>query len=245
MKQLLRTALFIASVLLIIFGAFQYALIIVPELHGDLVEIGVRPTVLGGLVLELYFVGICCFGFALMVSFAAIQSIRGSVPPRLPLAVVALIYIAFGIIGFSRSHNPHYFGSLAVGVLLGAALVIPLNETLKRNQQRDYAKLIVVIGFLLILGWQALILYAAHRFIRLWDALELDSNQQLPWPSQLLFGNEFVRWVIFFINLILLTYFVRQKQIQLLFGMVTFFLMLALTIIMHLSLYMPLYWPTR
>jgi hypothetical protein len=120
-----RTALFIAAALLMMFGALGYSLAVVPDLHGDLVEIGVRPTVLGGTVLALYFSAIAMFGFALIVSAAAIQAIRGIQPARLPLAVIALIYTAFGVLAFSRSHNPHHLGPLAMGVLLAAALAIP------------------------------------------------------------------------------------------------------------------------
>jgi hypothetical protein len=128
MKLSFRTALFIASALLMMFGAFGYSFIVVPDLHGDLVEIGVRPTVLGGTVLYLYFSAIAMFGFALMVTAAAVQEIRGIRPARLPLAVIAVIYTAFGIITFSRSHNPHHLGTLAMGVLLGAALAIPVSR---------------------------------------------------------------------------------------------------------------------
>ena len=125
MKQSLRTALFIASALLMMFGAVENAFVVVPDLHGDLVEIGVRPTVLGGTVLRLYFGALAMFGFAVMVSAAAIQAIRGIAPARLPLAVIAVIDTAFGIMAFSRSHNPHHLGPLVMGVLLGAALAIP------------------------------------------------------------------------------------------------------------------------
>jgi hypothetical protein len=128
MKQSYRTALLIAAALLMMFGAVGDAFVVVPDLHGDLVEIGVRPTVLGGTVLHLYFGVIAMFGFALMVSAAAIQAIRGVPPPRIPLAIVAVIYAAFGIIAFSRSHNPHHLGPLAMGVLLGAALAIPRSK---------------------------------------------------------------------------------------------------------------------
>ena len=120
-----RSALLIASALLMIFGAVGYAFFVVPDLHGDLVEIGVRPTVLGGTVLHLYFAGIAMFGFALMVTAAAIQAVRGIAPARFPLAVIAVIYMAFGVMAFSRSHNPHHLGSLAIGVLLAAALTFP------------------------------------------------------------------------------------------------------------------------
>jgi hypothetical protein len=63
-----------------------------------------------------------------MVSAAAIQTIRGIPPARLPLAVIAIIYTAFGILAFSRSHNPHHLGPLAMGVLLAAALAIPRSK---------------------------------------------------------------------------------------------------------------------
>jgi len=128
MKLSFRTALFIASALLMLFGALGYSFTVVPDLHGDLVEIGVRPTVLGGTVLYLYFSAIAMFGFALMVSAAAIQAIRGVPPARLPLAIIAVIYTAFGIMAFSRSHNPHHLGALAMGVLLGVALAIPRSK---------------------------------------------------------------------------------------------------------------------
>src|SRR5437016_6042696 len=125
MKLSFRTVLFIAAALLMIFGAAGYSFTVVPDLHGDLVEIGVRPTVLGGTVLYLYFSAIAMFGFTLMVSAAAIQAIRGIPPTRLPLAVIAVIYMAFGVVAFSRSHNPHHLGPLAMGLLLAAALAIP------------------------------------------------------------------------------------------------------------------------
>jgi hypothetical protein len=125
MRQTFRAALLIASALLMMFGAVGYAFDVVPDLHGDLVEIGVRPTVLGGTVLHLYFGALAMFGFVLMVSAAAIQAIRGIAPARMPLAIIAMIYTAFGIMAFSRSHNPHHLGPLAMGVLLGAALAIP------------------------------------------------------------------------------------------------------------------------
>ena len=130
MKKSFRVALLCASALLMMFGAGGYAFEVLPDLHGDLIEIGVRPTVLGGTVLHLYFAGMAMFGFALMVSAAAIQAMRGIAPARLPLA----IYIAFGMMSFSRSHNPHHLGSLVIGVLLGAALAIPRSKRLKTSQ---------------------------------------------------------------------------------------------------------------
>ena len=84
MKPSFRSALLLASALLMSFGAIANACILVPDLHGDLIEIGVRPTVLGGTVLLLYFAAIAMFGFAVMVSAAAFQAIRGIAPARVP-----------------------------------------------------------------------------------------------------------------------------------------------------------------
>ena len=114
-----------ASALLMLFGAAGYTFVILPDLHGDLVEIGVRPTVLGGTVLHLRFAAAAMFGFAVMVSAAAIQAMRGLSPDRLPLVIIAATQIVFGAAAFSRSRNPHHLGPLAMGVLILAALAIP------------------------------------------------------------------------------------------------------------------------
>lgn len=125
MKQSVRATLLIAAATLMIFGASAYALGVVSDLHGDLLEIGVRPSVLGGTMLHLYFAAIAMFGFALIVSAAAIQAVRGVMPARTSLAIIAVSYAAFGIFAFSRSHNLHHLGPLVMGTLLGAALLIP------------------------------------------------------------------------------------------------------------------------
>jgi hypothetical protein len=124
MKQSVRTGLLLTSALLMTFGAFGYALVLLPDLHGDLVEIGVRPTVLGATVRQLYFSAIAMFGFALMVSAAALQAMRGLALARVPLGVVALVNTIFGVMSFSETHSPHHLGPLLAGVLLGVALVI-------------------------------------------------------------------------------------------------------------------------
>lgn len=125
MKQSIRSLLLFASALLMLFGAFGYAFYVLPDLRGDLIDIGVRPTVLGGTVLHLYFAAIAMFGFALIVFAAAIQSIRGNTPARIPLALVAVVYIVFGVIAFSHSHNAHHLGPLLMGLLLAIGLAIP------------------------------------------------------------------------------------------------------------------------
>jgi NO-binding membrane sensor protein with MHYT domain len=132
----LQGVLLTVAAALMLFGAAGYALDVLPDLHGDLVEIGVRPTVLGGTVLHLHFAAMAMFGFALMVTGAAIQSTRGIEPARLPLAIIAVIYTVFGIMAFSRSHSVHHLGTLAMGVLIGAAIVIPRSRGIRSSRER-------------------------------------------------------------------------------------------------------------
>ena len=128
MNQPLRAALLAASALLMMLGALGYTLHVLPDIHGDLVETGARPTLVGSTVLYLNFTAFAMFGFALMVAFAAVQSWRGVPPTRAPLAVVALVYVGFGLLAFSRSHSPHHLGLVAAGALVGAALAMPANK---------------------------------------------------------------------------------------------------------------------
>jgi hypothetical protein len=120
-----RTVLLAIAATLMLVGAAGFTFVLLPDLHGDLVEIGVRPTVLGGTVVHLYFAGLAMFGFALIAGWALIQSVRGVATATLPLAVAAVIDILFGAIAFTSSHSPHHLGPLASGVLLLAAVFIP------------------------------------------------------------------------------------------------------------------------
>jgi hypothetical protein len=120
-----RTTLLLVSVLLMLIGALGDTLVVLPDLHGDLIEIGVRPTVLGGTVLRLYFSAAAMFAFVVIVAAALVDALRGRHPARVPLAVIALTYGGYGVAAFSRSHNPHHAAPIAVGLLLAAAIVIP------------------------------------------------------------------------------------------------------------------------
>jgi hypothetical protein len=121
----MRTALLALAAMLMIVGALSNAFVLLPDLHGDLVEIGVRPSVLGATVRGLYFGALAMFGFAIVVSVAAFDSARGRTPARLPLAVPAAIYLISGGTLFARSHNPHHLAVVLMGVLLFVAIALP------------------------------------------------------------------------------------------------------------------------
>ena len=120
-----RAALLVTAAVLMLIGAAGNAFSLIPDLHGDLVELGVRRTVLGGSVILMDFAALAMFGFLVIVGAAAIQSMRGVTPPRLPLAVIAAVYVAGGCMAFTWSHSPHQLGNVAAGLALAAAALVP------------------------------------------------------------------------------------------------------------------------
>ena len=120
-----RAALLVVAAVMILIGAAGNAFNLVPDLHGDLVELGVRRTVLGGSVILMDFAALAMFGFLVIVGTAAIQALRGVTPARLPLAVIAAVYVAAGCIALSWGHSPHHLGNVAAGLALAAAAAIP------------------------------------------------------------------------------------------------------------------------
>jgi len=121
----LRTGLLIAASALMLFGAAGNALGVVPDLHGDLVEIGVRPSVLNTTVFHLYMGVMAQLAFAVIAAASAFESMKGRIPARVPLAVIAIVHTITGAVPFSRSHNPHHLGPILMAVLLVAAIAVP------------------------------------------------------------------------------------------------------------------------
>ena len=121
----LRTSLLAAAALLLFVGAVGNAFIIVPDLHGDLIEIGVRRSVLLPTVYALYGNVMTGFAFAVIVSAAAFESARGRSLPMIALAAIAVVVFVEGVMRFSQSHNPHHFAPIAMGLLIAGALLVP------------------------------------------------------------------------------------------------------------------------
>lgn len=97
----------------------------VPHLREDLLEIGVRRTLLAAVTLVLYFSVVAMFAFAGLVLSAAVESLRGGHPRRGPLWVVGASYLLFGAVAYTLvSRNVHFLGYAAMGLLvvLAAAL---------------------------------------------------------------------------------------------------------------------------
>jgi hypothetical protein len=121
----LRTILLFSAAFLLAFSALTSLTVAVPHLHEDMVEINLRPTLIGAVMLGLHFGTFAMFGFTALVLVAAIQSVRGLAAYRLPLLLVAITFAGFGVFAFLTSGNHHTLGYVLIGVLILGGTVIP------------------------------------------------------------------------------------------------------------------------
>ena len=112
MRQPLRATLLFVAGLLMGFAAVVNAAIAVPHFRGDMVEIHVRPTLLGAVSLGLHFGTFAMFGFALVVLAAAVQASQGATPSRPLLAIIAAVYVTFGLAAFFLPAGERTFARL-------------------------------------------------------------------------------------------------------------------------------------
>ncbi len=112
--------------LAILASAFTHGLINVPHLREDMVEIGMRPSLLRAVSLVLYFSVVAMFAFAALVMNAALSLLRGTVPQMAPLWLVAGSYVTFGVVAFVFVFpNAHFLGYSIMGLLVGIAAAVP------------------------------------------------------------------------------------------------------------------------
>jgi hypothetical protein len=96
----------------------------VPHLRQDMLEIGMRPSLLAAISLVLYFSVVAMFAFAALVLSGAISQLRGKAPQLVPLWLIAGSYLIFGFVAFVRiDPNAHFLGYAFMGFLvaMGAA----------------------------------------------------------------------------------------------------------------------------
>jgi hypothetical protein len=106
-------------------SAILHGLVNVPHLRGDLVEIGVRRTLVAAVMLVLYFSVVAMFAFGALVLSSTVGSSRGGYLPRTPLWIISATYVIFGLVAFlAVSPSPHMLGYTGMGLLVafGAAL---------------------------------------------------------------------------------------------------------------------------
>ncbi len=125
MRDQIRGAVLLIAGLAILASAMLHGFVNVPHLHEDLIELGVRRTLMGTVMLLLYFSVVAMFAFAGLVLNGAVSALRGRSPHQAPLWLVAACYVVFGVGAFALvTRSPHMLGYACMGMLVavGAAM---------------------------------------------------------------------------------------------------------------------------
>lgn len=125
MKSPVRASLLLAAAALMGFAALSNVFVGVPHLQEDLVEIHVRPTLLQAVSVALHFGAYAMCAFTLIVLHAGVRATRGAATARLPLAIIAVLYAAFGAAAFLYMGSPHALGYVLAGLLVGTVAALP------------------------------------------------------------------------------------------------------------------------
>ena len=90
-----------------------------------MIEINMRPTLLGAVSLALNFGTFAMFAFTLVVLVEAVKSLKGKTISQLPLLIIGMTYAVFGIFAFIMSGSHHALGYVVIGLLIFGAALIP------------------------------------------------------------------------------------------------------------------------
>ena len=123
-RKYIRALLLLLSAALMFFAAFTTTTVSVPHLREDLLEINVRPTLLGAVMVGLHFGSFAMFGFAALVLVLAIRAWRGAATDRFLIGIIAAVYLIFGIAAFVGSGSHHALGYALMGLLLAGAVLV-------------------------------------------------------------------------------------------------------------------------
>jgi hypothetical protein len=124
MRKYLRATLLFIAALLMFFAAVTTTTVSVPHLREDLLEIDVRPTLLSAVMLGLYFGCFALFGFAALVLAMAIRALRAAAVDRILIAIIAVVYVIFGVAAFIGTGSHHMLGYLLIGLLLSGVVAL-------------------------------------------------------------------------------------------------------------------------
>ncbi len=116
--------LLIASVALL-GSATVHGIVNVPHLREDLIELGVRQSLVGAIMLVLYFSVVAMVAFGGLVLSGAAASMRGHRTQQAGLWIVALTYVVFGVVAFLLvNRSVHMLGYSAMGTLVAVGAML-------------------------------------------------------------------------------------------------------------------------
>ena len=129
-RDSIRGILLLIGGALILASAVLHGVINVPHLREDMLEIGMRPSLLGAISLVLYFSVVAMFAFAALVLAGAISLLRGQIPPLTPLWMIASSYLVFGLVAYIMVfQNVHFLGYSFMGLLVASGTALPRSTT--------------------------------------------------------------------------------------------------------------------
>lgn len=115
----------IAGAAAMVAAALVHGLVNVPHLREDLLELGIRRSLVLAVSLVLYFSVVAMSGFAALVVSAATSVLRGKAPSPAPLWVIAGTYVMFGIVAFvAVAPSPHFLGYALMGTVVAAGAAL-------------------------------------------------------------------------------------------------------------------------
>jgi hypothetical protein len=125
MRHVLPGSVLSIAGLAILGTAVLQGLVNVPHLREDLLDIGVRSTLIGAVMLVLYFSVVAMFAFGALVMSSAMRSFRGGRLHTASLWIIAYSYVAFGVAGYLLVlRNPHMLGYAGMGLLVALGTVL-------------------------------------------------------------------------------------------------------------------------
>jgi cation transport ATPase len=109
----------------ILAAAVVHGMVNVPHLRGDMLDIAMRPRLVGAISLVMYFSVVAMGVFGMLVLSAAAAAFRGRPPAATPLLLVAGGYVTFGLAAFVRiDANVHFLGYASIGLIVAAGAIL-------------------------------------------------------------------------------------------------------------------------
>lgn len=108
---------------LLLASSLAHGLLGWPPMREALQAASADPDLIGGLGAGWHWGSFSMAGFGAIVVAIALQQLRGGRPSTLPVGLIALTYVAFGVWAVLERGNPHFLLFVASGALVGVLVL--------------------------------------------------------------------------------------------------------------------------